>query len=136
MTWNVLIDDCNKKFIENYNVLKHEEKNIQKIKSQTKTFDEFCKRLEIYFKSRYWSRCEYELMIEINSENRVILSPLFFHRDYNLDVTDRTDFDWRGFAEYHINRQIFKNEAKIDIWDQIEYRWDKFAEYCYERNNA
>ena len=106
MTWNVLIDDCNKKSIENYNVLKHEEKFIQEIKSQTKTFDEFCKKLETHFKSRYWSRCEYELMIEINSENRVILSPLFFHRDYNLDVTDRTDFDWRGFAEYHIKKQM------------------------------
>ena len=133
MTWNVLIDDCNKKSIENYNVLKHEEKNIQKIKNETKTFDEFCKRLEIHFKSRYWSRCEYELMIKINSENRVILSPLFFHRDYNLDVSDRTDFDWRGFAEYHIKKQIYRTEAKIDIWDQIEYRWDEFTRYCYEK---
>ena len=133
MTWNVLIDDCNKKSIENYNVLKHEEKNIQKIKNETKTFDEFCKRLEIHFKSRYWSRCEYELMIKINSENRVILSPLFFHRDYNLDVSDRTDFDGRGFAEYHIKKQIYRTEAKIDIWDQIEYRWDEFTRYCYEK---
>lgn len=132
MTWNVLIDDCNKKSIENYNVLKHEEKNIQRIKNETKTFDEFCKRLETHFRSRYWSRCEYELMIEINSENRVILSPLFFHRDYNLDVSDRTDFDWRGFAEYHIKKQIYRTEAKIDIWDQIEYRWDEFTRYCYD----
>ena len=136
MIWNVVIDDCNKKSIENYNVLKHEEKNIQAFKNETKTFDEFCEKLKIHFRSRYWSRCEYELMIEINSENRVILSPLFFRRDYNLDVTDRTDFDWRGFAEYHIKKQIYRTEAKIDIWDQIEYRWDKFVEYCYERNNA
>ena len=131
MIWNVVIDDCNKKSIENYNVLKHEEKNIQRIKNETKTFDEFCEKLETYFRSRYWSRCEYELMIEINSENRIILSPLFFHRDYNLDVTDRTDFDWRGFAEYHIKKQIYRTEAKIDIWDQIEYRWIEFARYCY-----
>ena len=132
MTWNVVIDDCNKKSIENYNVLKHEEKNIQAFKNETKTFDEFCKKLETHFRSRYWSRCEYELMIEINSENHIILSPLFFHRDYNLDVTDRTDFDWRGFAEYHIKKQIYRTEAKIDIWDQIEYRWDAFSRYCYD----
>ena len=132
MTWNVLIDDCNKKSIENYNVLKHEEKNIQRIKNETKTFDEFCKRLETHFRSRYWSRCEYELMIEIDDRNHIILYPLFFHRDYNLDVSDRTDFDWRGFAEYHIKKQIYRTEAKIDIWDQIEYRWIEFARYCYD----
>ena len=45
MIWNVVIDDCNKKSIENYNVLKHEEKNIQRIKNETKTFDEFCEKL-------------------------------------------------------------------------------------------
>ena len=131
MTWNVVIYHCNQKSIEKQNALKHEEKNIQAFKNQTKTFDEFCKKLETHFRSRYWSRCEYELMIEIDSENRIILSPLFFHRDYNLDVTDRTDFDWRGFAEYHIKKQIYRTEAKIDIWDQIEYRWIEFARYCY-----
>ena len=131
MTWNVVIDDCNKKSIENYNVLKHEEKNIQAFKNEAKTFDEFCEKLKTHFRSRYWSRCEYELMIEIDDRNHIILSPLFFHRDYSLDVTDRTDFDWRGFAEYHIKKQIYRTEAKIDIWDQIEYRWIEFARYCY-----
>ena len=132
MTWNVVIDDCNKKSIENYNVLKHEEKNIQAFKNEAKTFDEFCEKLKTHFRSRYWSRCEYELMIEIDDRNHIILSPLFFHRDYSLDVTDRTDFDWRGFAEYHIKKQIYRTEAKIDIWDQIEYRWDEFSRYCYD----
>jgi hypothetical protein len=51
--------------------------------------------------------------------------------EVKIDVTDEKDFDWRGFANEHIGKQIYKNEAKIDIWDQIEYRFDKFIDYLW-----
>jgi len=58
-----------------------------------------------------------------------------------LRETDREDFDWRSFAEFHIGKQIYKNEAKIDVFDQLEWKWDEFVDYCwytrlrYERRN-
>ena len=134
MTWNVLFDDCNKKSIIDYNVLKNREKEIHKIKKQSKSYEKFCQRLRTCFICQYWSRCEYELIIKKDNNNHIILTPLF--GSYELDVTDRTDFDWRGFAEYHINKQIFRNEAKIDIWNQIEYKWDEFVKYCYEEGKV
>ena len=84
---------------------------------------------------RFWSKAEWELIIECIEDSRVILRPwcgCYNPDEVKIDVTDDTSFDWQGFAAKHIKKQIFKNKAKIDVWDQIEYRWDEFVEYVWE----
>ena len=36
-------------------------------------------------------------------------------------MTDDESFDWVGFADKYIGKQIFLNKAKIDVYDQIMY---------------
>ena len=77
---------------------------------------------------------EYEVIVEIDADNRVWLKPWVGCTDpesVKIDVTDDENFDWHGFAEKHINSQIYKNEAKVDIWDQLEWQWDKFIDYVW-----
>ena len=91
----------------------------------------------------YWSKCEWELIIEIDDNNRIWLNPwvgCIEPENVRIDVTGREGFDWEGFAKEHINKQIYKNKAKIDVFDQLEWRWSEFIDYCwytrlkYERN--
>lgn len=129
--WLVTIFDCNKQKIEKYDVLRYREEDIKKLKEKYPTKEEFEKELKIRCQSRFWSRAEYELILEIG-DKRVWLKPWCGCRDdnYKIDVTDETDFDWKGFAEKHIN-QKYGQEAKIDVWDQLEYRWDEFVDYVW-----
>lgn len=50
-----------------------------------------------------------------------------------IDITDDASFDWRGFAEFHIDKQIYKDEAKIDIFDQLTYvnQFEKLVTYLW-----
>lgn len=129
--WLVTNFDCNKQKIEKYDVLRYREEDIKKLKKKYPTKDEFEKELKIRCQSRFWSRAEYELILEIGDEH-VWLKPLCGCRDsnYKIDVTDETDFDWKGFLEKHINPK-YGSEAKIDVWDQLEYRWSEFVDYVW-----
>jgi hypothetical protein len=96
--------------------------------------EDFAEALRLEMMCWFWSRSEYELVIEIDDNNRVWINPWVGCREpenVRIDVTDRTDFDWRGFAERHISRQIYKNKAKFDIYSQLEYRWDEFVDYVW-----
>lgn len=131
-SWLVTNFDCNKQKIEKYNVLRYREEDIKKLKKKYPTKEEFEKELRIKCMSQYWSRAEYEVIIFIDENSRVYLKPWCGRRDsnYKIDVTDETDFDWKGFAEKHIN-QKYGQEAKIDVWDQLEYRWNEFVDYVW-----
>ena len=129
--WIVTNFDCNKQKIEKYNVLRYREEDIKKLKKKYPIKEEFEKELKTKCMSQYWSRAEYELIIEIGDEH-VLLKPWCGCRDsnYKIDVTDETDFDWKGFAEKHINPK-YGSEAKIDVWDQLEYRWGEFVDFVW-----
>lgn len=129
--WLVTNFNCNKQKIEKYDVLRYHEEEIKKLKKKCPTKEEFEKELEIRCKSRFWSRAEYELIIEIGDEH-VLLKPWCGSRDdnYKIDVTDEADFDWKGFAKKHINPK-YGSEAKIDVWDQLEYRWNEFVDFVW-----
>ena len=89
-------------------------------------------RLEMM--SQYWSRCEYEVIIEIDDNNRIWLKPwvgCVNPDDVKIDVTDDDSFDWKSFAKEHIEKQIYKNEAKIDIFDQLQWKWQEFIDYVW-----
>ena len=125
---NFLTADAN---IADYDILKYRENDIKKMKKKCKTKEEFAAALMSEMRHIYWSRCEYELIIEITDDQRILLKPWVWPDNTVLDVTDDTSFDWRGFAEHHIGRQIYKNEAKIDVFKQLQWQWDEFVDYCW-----
>ena len=132
MEWNVYNYNCNKNKIEKYNILNHWYfvKDIAKIKDK----DEFAEKLKSKLMYYFWSKCEWELVIEITEDNRIFLNPWVGCRnpeEVRIDVTDETNFDWRSFAEIHISKQVYKNEAKIDVFDQVMMNWDKFVDYVW-----
>ena len=117
--------DPNHQRIEDYDVLKYKS-YVEKLKHDSAAFTkkEFAAKLRINLMSRFWSRCEYELIVKRTDEGRILLSPWVGCRDKEaatIDVTDDAAFDWKGFAAQHIANQRFTNEAKVDIWDQICY---------------
>lgn len=117
--------DPNRQCIEDYDVLKYKS-YVEELKrdSAAATKEEFAAKLRINLMSRFWSRCEYELVVKRTNEGRILLSPWVGCRDKEaatIDVTDDAAFDWKGFAAQHIANQRFANEAKVDIWDQICY---------------
>ena len=134
MTWFVKNFDCNKQVIEDYDVLKYREDQIKKLKKKCATKEEFAEKLRRELMSQYWARTEYELIIELTEDGRVLLKPWVGCRDdeqATIDVTDDTTFDWKGFAVEHIGKQIFKNEAKVDVFSQLDYVWDDLISYCW-----
>ena len=146
MRWEVVYFDINDQIIQKYNVLKYMEDDIKKMKKKTSTKEEFAEKLRREFQYHFWSRAEWELIIETTNDNRVFLKPWVGCREpekVRIDVTDDDTFDWRGFAEYHIDKQTYKNSAKIDIYDQLTYgdEFEKLFDYCwytrlkYERKN-
>lgn len=143
LTWKVKNYLINENKIWDYDVLKYREDQIKKFKKKCATKEEFAEAMRREMMWQYWSRCEYEVIIEID-DNRIWLSPWVGCVDpesVKIDVTDDESFDWHGFAEKHIGKQIYKNKANVDVWDQLEYRWEEFVSYLwhtrlrYERDN-
>ena len=136
LSWKVKNYDVNRDVIEDYDILDYREDFIKKLKKKCKTKEEFSKELHSEFLWQYWSRAEYELIIQLTDDGRVILLPWCGSRnpeDVAIDVTEDTSFDWKGFAAEHIRQQIFKNEAKIDVFDQVTYgdQFEKLVDYCW-----
>ena len=138
--------NCNANKIEDYDVLKRRESDIKKLKKKCATKKEFSESLRSEFMRRFWSKAEWELIITKEENGRIVLSPWCGCSNPDsvaIDATNDTGFDWSDFAEEHIKRQIFKNQAKIDVYDQIMYG-DRFSNLVdelwytrlsYERDN-
>jgi len=135
MKWTVKNFDDSIPAIADYDLFPYFEEFLLKLKKKKVTREEFAKEIRRELMYHYWSRCEYEIFIVKENDGRLYLLPHCGGRDKDtpfLDVTDDTSFDWKGFAEMHINKQIYGDKAKIDIWNQIEYRFDEFISYCWE----
>lgn len=133
LSWLVTNFDCNAQVIKYYDVLRYREDYIKKIKKQCGTKEEFAKKLKSEMLYHYWSRAEYELLIERAEDGRIWLLPwcgCYEPQKVKIDVSDRTDFDWHGFADEHINAK-YGNDAKIDIYDQLMYKFDDFVDYVW-----
>lgn len=130
LKWVVLNYNVNKNAIEEYNVLAHRTLHIKALKKKAKNRDEFSKLLDREMMSQYWSRSEYEMILE-RDNNRLYLKPWIGCRnaeEVKIEVTG--DEFWEAFAtSIHIN--WWGNEAKIDIYDQLNARWDEFVDYCW-----
>ena len=133
MAWFVKYFDCNKQEIVDYNILKHRESDIKKMKKNSETKEIFAEKLNSEFRWRFWSRAEWEMIVEITEDNRILLKPWVGFYDIEtaiVDVTDDKVFDWKGFAETHVKH---KNRAKIDIYDQLMYgdNWERLVTYLW-----
>lgn len=131
----VKVFNLNNQTIENYAPFSYKGwlKEIKSIKKKCETKEKFYEELRREVMWRYWSKAEWELIVTKTADGRAILSPWCGCRntyESAIDVTDDTSFDWVGFAEEHISKQVFKNCAKIDVYDQLIYngRLKKFAE--------
>lgn len=132
MSWLVKNFDCNRQVIEDYDILKYHEADIKKLKKKYNTKEEFARVLKSELMYHYWSRSEYELIIERTNGGHIWLFPWCGcrnPREAAICVDDYKDFDWRGFAEKHVNG--YGREEKIDIWDQLNYVWQNFVDYCW-----
>ena len=146
LRWLVTYYNCNSDKIEQYDILKYKHDFIKKLKKKCQTKEEFSEKLRREMMWAFLSKCEWELIIKLDENNRVWLNPLVGSRhpeEARIDVTDSADFDWRGFAKQHIRTfKNYKNPVeKIDVFDQLEYCWEEFVDYCwytrmkYERKN-
>lgn len=146
LTWLVTYHDCNADKIKYYDILKYRQDFIKKLKKKCATKEEFAEKLRGEFLWAFWSKAEWEVIIELDDDGRVWISPWVGSRnpeEARVDVTDRTDFDWIGFANEHIGKQIYKNMAKVDVFDQLTYgdQFEKLVDLCwytrlkYERNS-
>lgn len=134
LTWKVKNYCCNTDIIWDYDVLKYREDLVKKLKKRCAIKEEFAEEMLREMRWQYWSRAEYEVVIEIDDNNHIWLKPWVGCKDpesVQIDVTDDKSFDWRSFAEKHINGQIYKNKAKIDIYDQLQWKWDEFIDYVW-----
>ena len=143
LSWKVKRFDCNKQAIVDYDILKYQEDFIKKQKKKCVNKEEFSEALRREFMYRFWSRSEHELILE-TAGDKILLIPWCGCREpmqAAVDVTEDSSFDWKAFAEYHINRQVSKTSAKIDVWDQCLWQWETLINYCwrtrlpYERKN-
>lgn len=134
ISWYVKYFNFNSYRIEDYDVLKYREDIIKELKKKCATKEEFSEQLRKEFQYHYWSRSEYELIVEIDNNSRVWLKPWCGCKEpekARIDVTDEKDFNWINFAKHHINKQIYRNKAKIDIYDQLIWKWTELVDYLW-----
>lgn len=130
LSWKVKNFDCNKQAILDYDVLKYREADIKKLKKQCATKEDFAESLAREFKWRYWSRAEYEVVLQ-KWNNELWLKPWVGccnPEEHRLDVSE-AEF-WQSFSQWD-KVNWWDNEAKIDVWDQLYYRWSDFVDYLW-----
>lgn len=94
MQWYVYYFNFNANKIEKYNVLNsHVEEYIKKLKKKVKTKEEFAEELRRELMYRYWSKCEWEIVING-----------WPSRDgkeaEKIDVYDQIMMNWEQFVDY------------------------------------
>ena len=134
--WNVYDYNINYNKISVFNIFDHYSfrEYVKKAIKKYKNKEEFAEQLKSELSYYFWSKAEWELVVEITEDNKIFLIPWLGCRnpeDIKIDVTDDSNFDWKGFAEKHTGRQRYGNKAKIDVYDQVEYVWDKFVDYAW-----
>lgn len=130
LTWLVLNYDSNARCICTYDVLAWRDRAIKKMKKEAENKKEFSELLRRTMMSQFWSRAEYELILE-RRDDKLYLKPWCGCSDPDaatIDVTD--DAYWSAFANSPYC-SWFKDATKIDIYDQLIFKWDEFVDYCW-----
>ena len=119
--FNVIIWDINSKKFKTYNIMPYLEECYKKEKNKPKTFEEFKEFIKREAQYRWWSRCEYE----------IILSPW----PYITSPSER--YDKKGEDDVEAWKEHWKKHLdecqKIDIYDQIMMNLDIITKlFMYE----
>lgn len=132
LSWKVKVFDCNAQQIKDYDILKgHYKDFVKKLKKKCATKEEFSEAMDREMLHMFWSRCEWELVIELDDNDRIWLNPLVGCREpecVRIDVTDDNNFNWQGFIN---TLHLYNNCEKIDVYDMLKYRWDEFITYLW-----
>jgi hypothetical protein len=136
--WNVYYFDINGREIGTFNIFKHYSfmEEVKKIIKKWKDKGIFASELNSSLMYYFWSKAEWELVVEITEDNRIFLIPWCGCREpekIKIDVTNDTNLDWRSFADVHTKRQIYGNSAKIDVYNQVVFNWNLFVDYIWDR---
>ena len=136
MEWKVYYYDFNRKKIQVFNVFDHPwfYEDIKTKKKNSTDKENFFRSLKTSVRYYFWSKFEWELIIKLE-EGRILLYPFVSSQNLEItpcDITSSDLMDWDSFAKYHIDKQIFGNEAKIDVSDQIFFQWDTFSEKVWK----
>lgn len=130
LEWYVYRYNSNKNKIEPFNIFRHVgfAEDVDKARKKYKVRDEFIEQVRKELMYYFWSKSEYELIIQLE-DGRVLLLPWCGCRNPEEVAKDVTyeNPEWKHFAEHHIGRQRYGNKAKIDIYEQIVWLWDEFA---------
>lgn len=131
LSWKVKVFDCNAQKIKDYDIFKgHYKDFVKKLKKKCTTKEEFSKAMNSEMMWMFWSRCEWELIVEFN-DGLIWLVPWVGCREpenVRIDVTHDENFDWRGFIN---TCSLHNNCEKINVYDQLKYRWDDFITYLW-----
>jgi hypothetical protein len=144
--WYAKFFDHNDNTITDYDVLAYMTDYIKRLKKACDTKEMFAYLLNRELKRQYLSRFEYELIIALTEEERVILYPFISWkkaRELGVDVTPDNSYDWVGFAKFFLDKKGVGDMAKVDIYDQLTYGncFDNLVDYLwhtrlkYERHN-
>ena len=132
LSWKVKIFDCNAQKIKDYDILNgHYKDFVKKLKKKCANKEEFSKAMDREMLHMFWSRCEWELVIELDENNNIWLNPWAGCREperVRIDVTNDINFDWQGFIS---TLHLYNNCEKIDVYDMLKYRWDDFITYLW-----
>ena len=128
-SWIVMNYNCNANKIESYDVLKNSVDWMKKMKKTSKNKEEFSDRLDRKMMWQYWSRAEYELIIEKWNHELWLKPWCGCHNPEEVKIDVTNDTFWQEFAKQYNNWR--GNEAKIDIYDQLKFKWSEFVDYCW-----
>lgn len=128
-SWLVMNYNCNANRIEQYDVLKYRVDWMRKLKRQCKDIGEFTEKLNNEMLWRYWSRAEYELILEKYNDELWLKPWCGCHNPEEVKINVTKDNFWQEFAKQYDN--WWDNEAKIDIYDQLKFKWPEFVDYCW-----
>lgn len=128
-SWIVMNYNCNTNKIEPYDVLKHKVDWIKELKKKSKDIGEFTEKLNNEMLWQYWSRAEYELILEKNNHELWLKPWCGCNNPEEVKINVTEDEFWQGFAKQYEN--WWDDEAKIDIYDQLIFKWSEFVDYCW-----
>ena len=131
LTWNVLVEDINRKEIVSHNIFDHvgfvEDlvKDYNRLK-RDKTLEDFeaafIERIKSNLMYYYWSKAEWEVV--------VTSWPVYISSDNVPKLNKRIEDNEKRWGLQHFNINISPTvDEKIDVYDQIMLNWDIFIEY-------
>ena len=129
-SWLVMNYNCNANKIEPYDVLKYRVDWMKKLKKTVKNKDEFSDLLEREMLWQYWSRAEYEIILEKCNHELWIKPWCGCHNPEEVTIDVSNDPFWQEFSKWD-KVNWWDDEAKIDIYDQLIFKWSKFVDYCW-----